>query len=59
VRRRSHRGRIYSHFVLPNLYFDVTDQSLMGFEYAPWRTLYQGLAPGESDVFAFVARYGF
>jgi len=52
-------GRIYNHFFYANISYDLTDKFLMGFEYTSWRTLYQGLAPGESDRFEFVAKYGF
>lgn len=52
-------GRTYNHFIFANLSYDVTEKFLLGFEYTSWRTLYQALAPGESDHFAFVAKYGF
>ncbi len=52
-------GRIYNHMIFANISYDVTDRFLMGFEYTSWRTLYEGVAPGESDRFEFVAKYGF
>lgn len=52
-------GRIYNQFVFANVSRNLTDKFLVGFEYTSWRTLYDAKRPGESDRFAFVAKYGF
>jgi hypothetical protein len=52
-------GRTYNSAVWGNLMYDVTKQFTCGLEVSQWRTLYKGLAPGESTRVEFMARYGF
>jgi hypothetical protein len=52
-------GRTYNQFIFANISRNLTDKLLVGFEYTFWRTLYDTVAPGNSDRFAFVAKYGF
>jgi hypothetical protein len=52
-------GRTYNHAIWGNVIYDVTKQFLLGLEVSQWRTLYQGLEPGEATRIEFMARYGF
>jgi len=52
-------GRRYNHFVFANVGYDLTEKFLVGMEVSWWKTLYNGLEPGDSAVFEFVAKYGF
>ena len=52
-------GRTYNAVYFGNLMYDVTKQFTCGLEVGEWRTLYNGLAPGESTRIEFMARYGF
>jgi hypothetical protein len=52
-------GRTYNAVYFGNLMYDVTKQFTCGLEVGQWRTLYNGLAPGESTRIEFMARYGF
>jgi hypothetical protein len=52
-------GRTYNAVYFGNLLYDVTKQFTCGLEVGSWRTLYNGLAPGESTRIEFMARYGF
>jgi len=52
-------GRTYNQAVFGNLLYDVTKQFVCGLEVSSWRTLYNGLAPGEATRIEFMARYGF
>lgn len=52
-------GRIYNDFLFANIIWDLTKTFNIGFEFTSWDTRYRDLAPGESERFEFVVRYGF
>lgn len=52
-------GRTYNHFIFANASFDVTDLLSVGMEVTSWKTLYNGLRPGEAVLFEFTGKYDF
>lgn len=52
-------GRLYNDFIYANVFYDLTQKFLVGFEYKHFKTHYQGRADGEADHFEIAARYNF
>ena len=52
-------GKTYNQFYWGSLVYDLTKQFLVGMEVSSWKTIYNGLLPGDSVRCEFVAKYGF